>query len=111
MSRGIGSRQRHILDRLAAGGDGLVALSAWEVEPGYVSSYALAHSIRDAEPTRSERSAVQRAIRKLEARGLVELLPGKAELCLRLPVSDEQREARHLREQMAALIAGGMRSG
>ena len=101
MSRGVGSLQRHVLDRLALGGGGLELrrrgagacevrpLDDWMAARGYVSSYELAQSIRGAEPTRSEQSSVQRAIRNLEKRGLVEVRWG----CARLPVSEQQHEA------------------
>lgn len=97
MSKGIGKLQRHILDRLKLGGDEFIP--DWMGDRGYVGSYELARSIRDEEPTRSERVAVQRALRNLEARGLVQMMRGKEELRVRLPVSEEQR----LAEQRRAL--------
>jgi hypothetical protein len=105
MSRGVGSLQRQILDRLGAGGATLdPRYRGHPIHPkhalakrGYVSSYELAHSIRGAEPTRSDRSAVQRAVRNLEKRGLVELTGAReGELWTRATVSDEQIEAEWL---------------
>lgn len=94
MSRGIGSLQRQILDRLGTGatldprGRALHPRHAL-AKRGYVSSHELAQSIRGSEPTRSDRSAVQRSIRNLERRLLVELVVERG-LWVRLTVSDEQ---------------------
>jgi hypothetical protein len=92
MSKGIGKLQRHILDRLAE-----------KDVHGPVSSFDLAYSIRGAQPTRSERVSVRRALRTLEARGLITVdsrprAPddrriGGEELDARLALSEEQSAA------------------
>jgi hypothetical protein len=104
MSRGLGSLQRHVLDRLAQGGDDLIFLPRWE--RGYVSSYTLAYSYAGGEQNASLRASMQRAIRGLEELGQVEVeaegrLCGfcdlrrgvrRAGLAVRLLPSEAQRE-------------------
>ena len=95
MSRGLGGLQRRILHRLAVGGDPHLPES-W-TSRGYVSSYTLASSICEGEPTRSERVSIQRALRNLEARGLVDLINDRCRgssrgLWARLPATDARRD-------------------
>lgn len=111
MSKGIGKLQRHILDRMKVGGD--KSIPRWMSDRGYVGSYELARSIRgDGEPTRSERVAIQRALRNLEARGLVEMMLGKEELQARLPVTEGQRlvERRKGLEELRAAESTALKS-
>ncbi len=126
MSRGLGSRQRYILERLAQGGGGMCLdtrclsvhpLGAVWAKRGWVPSFELVP--RDAPPpadartanvgvsadgsywieskyapTRSELMSVQRALRGLRARGLIEVdAEHRRGWLVRLTVSDEQREA------------------
>jgi hypothetical protein len=86
----MGRIERHVLDRIAVGGD--EHLRGWFEQCGYVSIYMLAWSLREAEPTRSDLVSVRRAVQKLKARGLIEVR-GRANLMARLPVADAQREA------------------
>jgi hypothetical protein len=90
MSRGMGRIERHVRNRIAVGGD--QHLGGWFEECGYVSIYMLAWSLREAEPTRSELVSVRRAVRKLQARRLIEVR-GRSNLMARLRVADAQREA------------------
>jgi hypothetical protein len=96
MSKGIGSLQRHILDRLQRAVDE----RGW---PQYVSTYDLAQSLRrDGPPTRSERTSVRRAVRNLEDRGLIEVwdAAGGLEARRRLTPEERARENRRVRRAL-----------
>jgi hypothetical protein len=88
----MGKIERHVLGRIAVGGDEHAVVGDWFEECGYVSIYTLASSLREAEPTRSELVSVRRAVRKLEARGQIEVR-GRSNRIARLPVADAEREA------------------
>jgi hypothetical protein len=81
MSRGLGKRQRAILDKLTRWGDRRGADRWWLINAGIEGNDFVECNLR------SEQSANQRALRTLEARGLVEikLLPRRSGLLGPMP--------------------------
>lgn len=91
MSRGIGKTQQTILDTLAANID-----PDWKTaNPMFVMELAGALSLRD--------NQIRRAVRSLEARGLVRVEKMSGNLYVRLITASDRRAA------LEPMIAAGMR--
>jgi hypothetical protein len=99
MSRGPGRVQRDILDRLTTWAERHGCERWWLINAGTVTDIS-----EWRPPRRAEQSAIQRALRTLEARGLIEVKlqprrsglggPIPAQLVARLPLSVAQTQSK-----------------